>query len=395
MKKNSLTRKALAVLLFLMVVVTLFAACNPTSGGGTFVPPQTEVPVDPGLVVDPEPELVKHSLTNQQAMGMVIDSMNRSKELNKMDASVLDFEFEIFLDLSEKLVEQYYAIQVKGSIDLEDDSKSLLQIEIVSQRTGLDDKIICGFYAKDGVMYIDTRGSAKPQGIHVFKVENLDIAWLPGTLQKTFDQLALADFMNRFEISSLLSGVDLGAFTSILSGIYWRKRATVITNLVQKNGSYYVENGNGLVTVVMPTILNDAKLMGMVFGVLGGVLSDDIFEVIELIFGWDAATIFSAAQGGEIGVGLFLRAQIQDDSFKKMSIGIAVNDENPLDIDVGVKDIVLGKKPTFSLPDFTNVETKSYSFTTLNLDVELNVKIFPKQQSRIYYCGALMNRLEI
>ena len=375
MKKNSLTRKALAVLLFLMVVVTLFAACNPTSGGGTFVPPQTEVPVDPGLVVDPEPELVKHSLTNQQAMGMVIDSMNRSKELNKMDASVLDFEFEIFLDLSEKLVEQYYAIQVKGSIDLEDDSKSLLQIEIVSQRTGLDDKIICGFYAKDGVMYIDTRGSAKPQGIHVFKVENLDIAWLAGTLQKTFDQLALADFMNRFEISSLLSGVDLGAFTSILSGIIGGNVPTVITNLVQKNGSYYVENGNGLVTVVMPTILNDAKLMGMVFGVLGGVLSDDIFEVIELIFGWDAATIFSAAQGGEIGVGLFLRAQIQDDSFKKMSIGIAVNDENPLDIDVGVKDIVLGKKPTFSLPDFTNVETKSYSFTTLNLDVELNVKI--------------------
>ncbi|MEG2454498.1 MAG: hypothetical protein RSB20_06490, partial [Clostridia bacterium] len=148
---------------------------------------------------------------------------------------------------------------------------------------------------------------------------------------------------------------------------------SIITNLIQKKGSYMVDNGDGSSTLIMPTILNDPAMASIAFGAIGGLLGADIYELVELIFGWDVETIFGGLQDGATKFGLFFRAEIKNDCFKKMSIGINVQDENPLDIDVGVKDIIIGKKPIFEMPDFTNVVTESYSFTTLNLDLELIV----------------------
>ncbi|MEG1790733.1 MAG: hypothetical protein RR245_00530 [Clostridia bacterium] len=366
MKGKLTVRKALAVFVVVLLLVTLFAACDPTGkDNDKFVPPDGGNINDGGTITDGN----KTFLSSSQAMDMLIASMNKSRELNQFDATVLNFQFEIALDLNESKVRAYYAIQVKGSIDLVDDKRSQLQIEVVDQRTGMPDKLVVGFYSTDGAVYIDLRGSAKGSGVHVFKVDNLDLAWLASTMQEAFKRLELDGFMEGFELGSV---VDVGGIP-VVGDLIGGNIPSIITNLIQKKGSYMVDNGDGSSTLIMPTILNDPAMASIAFGAIGGLLGADIYELVELIFGWDVETIFGGLQDGATKFGLFFRAEIKNDCFKKMSIGINVQDENPLDIDVGVKDIIIGKKPIFEMPDFTNVVTESYSFTTLNLDLELIV----------------------
>jgi virulence-associated protein VapD len=259
--------------------------------------------------------------------------MNNSLANGTIGSKYMNFAFSTYFVLEREMEKNYYFIDIQGALNTEDPDLSKFSLEI--RKVGADgsESTLLGFYETDGKLYIDLRGVASSQGIHVLDTSAFDLEWFAVTLQTIFASLDLGEFMGEFRIDELLGNMLTGTLGSIVGSILGTTVATTIMKF-SGDGSVITTYSDGTKKLYIPLSTING-LLPMIVGIVPGLLGDtitDIYEITEMLFGWDLASVLAAIKSKEIGVTLALNAVITDDTFQGMDVNIDIEADNPLSI---------------------------------------------------------------
>lgn len=379
MKRNSILRKALVLMAMLSLLLVLLIGCGKTTSDmfNQFVSP--EIDVNP-----PTPAGNKVAVSGESAVQMLFDSIVKAQAAGGGKDNVIDFSFAPYFSVSKNGLTTKYTIDVRGSIDTDDNDKSVFSMEIISTAPNREDFVVLGIYGKDGEMYIDTRNYETGKIVHQYYVDDMNLAMVTKYLKAVLDQLDVAGFINRFSVKDMMNKLQVDANTlNILNGIMKLDGTLLelIFSLVASDGCTIESKGDGVEELIMPlklnSFINSPAFKMIIESALSGQ-SDLVKGLINFLFG--------DLLNGEKTLNLFINAEIKDSMFHKAAL--MVNTKKPFNDGVYEKDYAVGiggfafsKDSNYAetlkkkLPELVQNGRKDYSFTTFSLDLELDINV--------------------
>lgn len=338
--KNKLA--LLLVLVLLAILAMGLIACNPQT-------PQ---------IITKEPDNTQNatnSVAKQYAWDRIYSGM---KAIGTPDNTYINFDTVFHFSYLRNGVGATYYIRAKGSIDIYDDTKSKLAIEVGSENEG-EEKLFFGIYytyseaLAGGLLYADARYLTG--GTKVLKVTDVNLSQFAQVLSKVMSKLDIATTIDDLLQTDLLGNSIINWISSVLFG-----ECSII------------DNGNGRETVKVTLDITD--ILDIALGALGSLLSDyqDILVVVRDMFGLDLTNLkalIPAATGS-------FNVVLNNNVFESMDVTLNVyhpDIKNPSEIDtiqLGVDKLVIGTIPDVQIPEIAEEDLRPFSFTTLSLDLE-------------------------
>ena len=258
-------KKLLPILIALLVILaccTLYA-CN----GQNNVEPQA-INVENNTIVSET-----SSISGTAAWNMI-----KQAALNSVPSQggFLNFNTLLGLDLKKNGNGNTFQLRVAGSINQQntEDSRLLLQLDKFTPDDPNNPKKVLGIYYVDGVCYADLTGLKK--GAVIVRTEDIDLGYVAERIHHMFEGTSIGDIFY-----NTLLGLDVGKMT----GIAIIGTLESLLDIILPKKVDVVELSDGSTQISMPFQLEE--LMGVVLGVLGGFLSDEIKDMVFGILGLD------------------------------------------------------------------------------------------------------------
>lgn len=390
MKRKSIYKKALVLLAVLALTLVLLVGCGQTKkvdNLNQFVKP------DNGNNGGQTETGVKTSLSGAVAGQLLFDSIINAKTVEP-DNRYITFSLAPFFYIEKNGKTQKYTLSMKGSVDTVGtgaDNRTVVSFEVL--READDNEItVLGIYALGDSVYIDFNDYSTGKAVHRYYVDDADIAYLAGILDKILEQLDIEGFLNDFNLGEAIGG---GTVANILDKLNLKTDSLVnlFFSLIADNGCYSVTKPDGVVELVMPTKLNallsSPALMKTVGDIVNGLLEKQS-DIVKGIVNFLVGDILSGARTVETS----FVAEIQNDSFRKLALKIDTekgNSEKNYQIGVGelAKDDDFANKVKESMPAIVKEDRKDYSFTTLSADIDIALNLEKQQYSLENIDGAL------
>ena len=289
-------KKLLAILVVVLLVVcccTLFA-CNNSNDD---VEPQ---------VIDVDTPDVDQSLNT--VSGSYAWEKIKQAALNNSPSTggYLNFNHILGLDFKKNGDGNKYTLQIAGSVDQGDTSNSRLLLKIDKTTAANVTSQVVAIYYIDGVCYADLTGIKK--GAEIVYTENIDLGYVVDRVVHMFEGTSIADiFYNQLmglDIGSLI-GFNIGDLGSLLTGMLLPETVDI------------KDLGNVIEQIDIPFQLAD--LIGIVLGVVGSFLNDDIQNIIYQILGLDLAKL-DAVVTSEVAI--VLSAKIENNVLSSLGISM-------------------------------------------------------------------------
>ena len=289
-------KKLLAILVVVLLVVcccTLFA-CNNSNDD---VEPQ---------VIDVDTPDVDQSLNT--VSGSYAWEKIKQAALNNSPSTggYLNFNHILGLDFKKNGDGNKYTLQIAGSVDQGDTSNSRLLLKIDKTTAANVTSQVVAIYYIDGVCYADLTGIKK--GAEIVYTENIDLGYVVDRVVHMFEGTSIADiFYNQ------LMGLDIGSLIGFSIG----DLGSLLTGMLLPETVDIKDLGNGIEQIDIPFQLAD--LIGIVLGVVGGFLNDDIQNIIYQILGLDLAKL-DAVVTSEVAI--VLSAKIENNVLSSLGISM-------------------------------------------------------------------------
>ncbi|HRR90303.1 MAG TPA: hypothetical protein P5161_05965, partial [Eubacteriales bacterium] len=318
------------------------------------------------------------------------------KDQVNADAVYINFDdsFYFGLDKVNQGVKKYYELKVKGSICVEDSTKSKMLLEIIetietagTTATGL----MMGIYLFDNNILVDLAGISGQK--YLIEIDDIDFTALFVKIKDVWDNIRLKfellgsefdatgimDLLLQFadlNVGDILAGLNLPlGGDMILKGI--------IATLLFNEGLVY-DMGGGVQRVVMPGA-NITGLLGAVMEMVVPMISDDINLIVDKLLGWDIFAILEALKTLSID----LRFDTKDGVFLGMGLDAKVQGDNPLGISMGINYMDSSAAPIIVFPEFNLTDLRDFSFTTLSLNAEMTIVA----KEHIYTLASMLDSL--
>ncbi|MDY6078695.1 MAG: hypothetical protein SPI46_04830, partial [Eubacteriales bacterium] len=390
MKRNSIYKKALVLLAVLALTLVLLVGCGQTKkvdNLNQFVKP------DNGNNGGQTETGVKTSLSGAVAGQLLFDSIINAKTVEP-DNRYITFSLAPFFYIEKNGKTQKYTLSMKGSVDTVGtgaDNRTVVSFEVL--READDNEItVLGIYALGDSVYIDFNDYSTGKAVHRYYVDDADIAYLAGILDKILEQLDIEGFLNDFNLGEAIGG---GTVANILDKLNLKTDSLVnlFFSLIADNGCYSVTKPDGVVELVMPTKLNallsSPALMKTVGDIVNGLLEKQS-DIVKGIVNFLVGDILSGARTVETS----FVAEIQNDSFRKLALKIDTEKGNSeKNYQIGVGELAKGddfaNKVKESMPAIVKEDRKDYSFTTLSADIDIALNLEKQQYSLENIDGAL------
>ncbi len=388
MTRSSNLKRAIVFVALLALLLVVLAGCVKTASTdefNQFVPPSSDV-TDAGK----EPQGTKVAISGETAIKTLFDSFINAQASGTTAANMLNFSFAPYFSITKDGKNVTYTIDVKGSINKDDNDKSVFSFEVIKAQDGAAPIIILGIYGNNGNIIVDSRNYETGDLVNQYYVDDMDISFIATTLQRVLDQLDAGGFIEKFSVKDMLQStgladklsslpIDLNAFLSLDGTLL-----DLIFSLVEKNSSdrpedmcYMTDVGGGVTQLIMPLSLNGIlENIGMVGPVINNALagqSSIVKTIINLLFG----DILS----GRTTMKLYIRADIKDNMFQKAAISVVTEGTATHEYEVGVGEVSASKDSTFKnniiaeMPEVAKGERMDYSFTTLSLDLGITLDL--------------------
>ncbi|HKL93856.1 MAG TPA: hypothetical protein VJZ69_01070, partial [Clostridia bacterium] len=335
------------VLLLLVTLVIAMVACNTT--------PPTPITVE----IDETPKAT-NSVAKAYAWERIYDGM---KAVGAPDSTFINFDTAFYFTYQRNGVGSIFYLRAKGSIDIYDDTKSKLSIEIGEDKDGagtasVEDLLFGIYYTYSnelggGLLYADM--TALAGGKKVMKVTDLSLSQFANVLSKTMSKLNLSTTIEDLLNKELLGNSIVTWISSVLFG-----------------ECQIFDNGNGQETVNVTLDITD--LLGIALGAADSFLAgySDVLIAVRDATGIDLTdlrALIPAATGS-------FSVVLQNNVFKSMDFGLDIyypdikNPNEIVSIDLGVGKLEIGVVPDVEFPTIPEENLVPFSFTTLSLDVQ-------------------------
>ena len=414
-------RKISVVLLLVLLVVmtSVFVACNPT--GNANIPEPTPIPKP-----DPSDPIIGDGKTidSKVAWNMLKDAAfaaatqeSDSRYINVDTSFVLGYEKDgsdsvivlrlaIAMNLTEQSqrtggIDDQFLIELRsfGKSEIKDAGDSGAVNTLVKNGGG---ELLAGFYFYEGKLVADVRGIKNAAGergesVHVVWTENLDMAGFAKKVHGALKEIGITDLMfNKllgYNIGSLIDSlikIDLDLINMSVEDI-------IVTVLFGGSLGVLKDNGNGSQTILLPC---DLSFVAGLIPLLQGLISEDIIGLVNKVLGLDLGKL-----GALTGMALYLKADIQDGVLETVNTSIDINlnsnasaaveerygeFQNSIGIDLGYMDTQFVGKPTLdvagmlkarvydekqniSFYDHIQASTNKYSLLTFEADLTLTL----------------------
>ncbi|MDD4839585.1 MAG: hypothetical protein PHE93_02800, partial [Clostridia bacterium] len=338
-------RKKLSLVLIavlLLILVGSFVACNQPT-------PQT-------IIIDSDnTQNATNSVSKDYAWDRIYNGM---KAVGTEDSTFINFDTVFYFSFQRDGVGAVYYLRAKGSIDIYDDTKSKLAIELGKDFDGAEDLLFGLYYTysenlQSGLLYADM--TALAGGTKILKVTDLSLSQFTGVISNVLDKLNLENTIDGLLNTQLLGNTITSWISNVLFG-----------------ECQIFDNGNGKETINVKLDITD--ILDIALGAVGGLLADyqDIVTVVKDVIGIDLNNLQALipAVTGSFNVVL------QNDVFQSMGVELDVyypDLENPSEIvsvNLGVEKLELGTVPVVDFPEIPEADLTPFSFTTLSLDMQ-------------------------
>jgi hypothetical protein len=334
-------RKKFIIVLAVVLLALLAAglvACNP---------PQPDT-----IIVDPDnTQNAANSVSKAYAWNKIYNGI---KAVGSPDSTFINFDLGFSFSLERNGIGPEYIISARGSIDIYDNTKSRLSVEIIKDDDGAQ-TVLLGIYYKYsaelqcGILYGDFRELSG--GTKVLKVTDINMAQFAQVMVRVLGELNLTDTIDNLLQTDLLGTPITGWITNVLFG-----------------ECQVFDNGNGSETVAVKLELTD--ILDIALGAVGGLLKDyqDILNAVRDIIGIDLTNLqalIPAATGS-------FEVNLQNNVFTGMEVKLDIYHPNEIStVTLGVNKIDLSGVPAdITFPEIAETDLQPFSFTTLSLDLE-------------------------